>query len=115
MTDAPDSTRHYEPVAVGDESTVVAAFVSEPSTETRYQSEAELENALIELLRGQAYEHLRIASAADLEANVRAQLEALNKIEFSDEEWRRFFSTAIAGANEGIVEKTTRIQEDHVQ
>ena len=81
----------------------------------RYQSEAELEAAFIELLQGQAYEYLPIPSESALVANLRAQLEALNEIEFTDDEWERFFAEKIAGANEGIVEKTARIQEDHVQ
>ncbi len=34
---------------------------------------------------------------------------------FSDGEWAHFFTACIAGANEGIVEKTRRIQEDHIQ
>ena len=34
---------------------------------------------------------------------------------FSDAEWEQFFTTKIAGANDGIVEKTVRVQEDHVQ
>ena len=34
---------------------------------------------------------------------------------FSDAEWDRFFTEKIAGANEGIVDKTVRVQEDHVQ
>ena len=34
---------------------------------------------------------------------------------FSDAEWEQFFTTKIAGANDGIVEKTARVQEDHVQ
>ena len=48
-------------------------------------------------------------------AGMRAQLEALNKLRFSDGEWQRFFAEKIAGRNEGIVEKTARIQEDHIQ
>src|SRR5690606_10958937 len=47
-------------------------------------------------------------------ANLRTQLEALNKVTFSDEEWQRLFTTVIASANDGVVEKTVRIQEDHV-
>jgi len=43
------------------------------------------------------------------------QLEALNGFAFSDAEWDRFFTQCIAGVNEGIVEKTARIQTDHVQ
>ena len=42
-------------------------------------------------------------------------MEALNRITFSDAEWHRFFTERIAGVNEGIVEKTARIQADHVQ
>jgi type I restriction enzyme, R subunit len=105
----------YEPISVGDQSTVVAEVVPSSSRPTAYQSEAELETAFIELLRGQAYEYLRVPSESALVANLRAQIEALNAIEFSDEEWQRFFAEKIAGANEGIVEKTARIQEDHVQ
>ena len=70
---------------------------------------------LIAQLQRQAYQYLPITSEAELIANLRYQLEALNKITFSDAEWQRFFSTCIAGANDGIVEKTARIQEDHVQ
>jgi type I restriction enzyme, R subunit len=114
MTEAP-AAPHYEPISVGDQSTVVAEFVPDSAGATAYQSEAELEAAFIELLQSQAYEYLRIPSEAALVVNLRTQLEALNGIEFSDEEWQRFFAEKIAGANEGVVEKTARIQEDHVQ
>lgn len=63
----------------------------------------------------QAYEYLPFTSEAELIANLRRQLEKLNKLQFSDAEWDRFFSTCIAGSNNGIIEKTARIQEDHVQ
>ena len=114
MTEVPTAAR-YEPISIGDKSTVVAEFILDGSREAAYQSEAELEAAFIELLQGQAYEYLRIPSESALLANLRAQLEALNTIEFGDEEWQRFFAEKIAGANEGLVEKTARIQEDHVQ
>ena len=97
------------------DSTVVAEFVPDPATETAYQSEADLERELIRLLQGQAYDYLPITSEAQLVTNLRTQLEALNDITFSDAEWERFFTTCVAGANDGIAEKTVRIQEDHVQ
>ena len=107
----------YEPIALSSESTVVAEFLPEflGVRETAYQSEAELEKAFIKQLQVQAYEYLPITSEAELVANLRRQLERLNKTTFSDAEWERFFSTCITGANDGIVEKTARIQEDHVQ
>ena len=104
-----------EPIALSNESTVVAEFLPDRVRETAYQSEAELEKAFIKQLQLQAYEYLPITSEADLTANLRRQLERLNKFDFSDAEWDRFFTTCIAGSNDGIVEKTTRIQEDHIQ
>lgn len=115
MTIAPDSSLRYEPIAVSQESTVVAEFVPDADKDTGYQSEADLENEFIALLKEQAYEYLPITSEEALVANLRAQLEVLNSVAFSDDEWQRFFSEKIASANDGIVEKTTRIQEDHVQ
>jgi type I restriction enzyme, R subunit len=105
----------YEPIALSDESTVVAEFVPEGVRETGYQSEAELERGLVTQLGQQAYENLRITSESHLVTNLRRQLEKLNKLTFSDAEWERFFSRKIAGANDSIIEKTARIQEDHIQ
>jgi type I restriction enzyme, R subunit len=105
-----------EPIALSSESTVVAEFVRPNELrEEGYQSEAALERELIERLQAQAYEYLPLTSETDLIANLRHQLEALNKITFSEAEWKAFFAEKIAGANDGIVEKTARIQEDHVQ
>jgi type I restriction enzyme R subunit len=100
---------------MSDESTVVAEYTAETPTETTYQSEAALEREFIATLQSQAYEYLPLTNEAELVANLRSQLERLNGVTFSDSEWDRFFTESIAGANEGIVEKTVRIQEDHVQ
>ncbi|WP_417562359.1 type I restriction endonuclease subunit R [Microbacterium sp.] len=113
MTDAP--ARHYDPIAVSAESTVVAEYVPQPGTDTRHQTEAELERQLIGILQSQAYEYLPITTEADLIANLRRQLEKLNQVAFSDAEWQRFFTERIAGAADGVIEKTVRIHDDPVQ
>ena len=107
----------YETIALSDESTVVAEFQPDALDvrEAAYQSEAELERAFIQALQAQAFEYLPIASEAQLITNLRHRLGRLNKVTLSDAEWERFFSTCIAGANDGILEKTARIQEDPVQ
>ncbi|TFD75448.1 type I restriction endonuclease subunit R [Cryobacterium sp. Sr8] len=107
--------RKYEPIAVSAESTVVAEYVPDAHAVSAYQSEAALEQELIRLLESQAYEYFPITSEAQLVANLRTQLEVLNHITFSDAEWTDFFEKKIAGKADGIVEKTVRIQEDHVQ
>lgn len=107
--------RHYDPIAVSAESTVVSEYVSDASPEADYQSEASLEKAFIGLLESQAYEYLPLHTEAEMIENLRIQLEALNGMKFTDGEWNRFYAHSIANKNDGIVEKTVRIQEDWVQ
>jgi type I restriction enzyme R subunit len=113
MTEAKAS--RYELIAASAENTVIAEYIPDGTTEAGYQSEAELEREFIELLSNQAYDYLSVGSEAELTANLRLQLELLNAFAFSDDEWARFFSKSIARANEGILEKTVRIQDDYVQ
>lgn len=105
----------YNIIATTTESTVVSEYIPEPRKSDAYQSEAALENEFIRLLQGQGYEYIQVRSEAELIQNLRHQLEALNRMTFTEEEWKRFFKNNLAGANEGIVEKTRKIQSDHVQ
>ena len=105
----------YNIIAATAESTVVSEYIPEPRKSDAYQSEAALEKEFIRLLQGQGYEYIQVRSEAELIQNLRRQLEALNRMTFTEEEWKRFFKNNLAGANEGIVEKTRKIQSDHVQ
>jgi type I restriction enzyme R subunit len=102
-------------IAATTENTVVTSYEPVKNRSDSYQSEAALEREFIHLLTQQGYEYLQIHQEADLIANLRRQLEALNGYQFTDSEWERFFSDAIANPNEHIVEKTRKIQEDYVQ
>ena len=101
---------NYNIITSTDEATVVAEYTAEYRAAAEYQSEAELEREFIRLLSGQGYEFLTLTDEAGLVANLRRQLETLNGIAFSDGEWERFFNAQLAGSNEGIVEKTRKIQ-----
>lgn len=105
----------YNIIAATTESTVVSEYIPEPRKSDAYQSEAALEKEFIRLLQGQGYEYIQVRSEAELIQNLRRQLEALNRMTFTEEEWKRFFKNHLAGASEGIVEKTRKIQSDHVQ
>lgn len=106
----------YNIVASTDESTVVSEYSAEYRVRSgKYQSEAELEEEFIKLLTSQGYEYIQIHNEAELIKNLRKQLEKLNDFNFSDNEWNRFFSECLANPNEGIVEKTRKIQDDHIQ
>ena len=105
----------YNIVAETAEYTVVSEYRPGTRVGSGYQSEADLESSFISLLRTQGYEYLPLHDEAALITNLRKQLEQLNGFAFSDGEWDRFFPEIIANSNEGIVEKTRKIQEDHVQ
>jgi type I restriction enzyme R subunit len=107
--------KQYDLVAENPESTVVAEYQAEYKRETSYQSEAALEQAFIVQLQTQSYEYLQIKSEQDLIANLRIQLQKLNNYTFSDAEWKRFFNSYLANANEGIEEKTRTIQDDYIK
>ena len=102
-------------VAATSENTVVTEYESVKTRSTNYQSESALEKEFISMLTQQGYEYLTIHHEKDLLANLRTQLEKLNDYQFSDKEWDRFFKNSIANQNDGIKEKTRKIQEDNVQ
>lgn len=106
---------YFNIVAQTTENTVVTEYEPVKKRSDNYQSEAALENEFIHMLTEQGYEYLTIHHEKDLIANLRMQLEKLNMYHFSDTEWDRFFKNSIAKQNEGIAEKTRKIQEDNVQ
>jgi type I restriction enzyme, R subunit len=109
------SFQNIEPIAITSENTVVAELDPKASKAKAYESESELEAAFIELLQDQAYEYLPITDETGLIANLKEQIEKLNKVEFSDTEWERFFTESISSEKDGIIEKTRRFQEDHIR
>lgn len=105
----------YNVVMEMKNATVVAEYEPEKKRSDAYQSEAALEKEFIRMLTEQGYDYLEIHDSETLVNNLRTQLELLNDYKFSDSEWDRFFNNNIANNNDGIVEKTRKIQEDHIQ
>src|SRR5690554_3772910 len=106
---------NYNLMSENSESTVVSDYISEYVREVRYQSEAELESAFVELLEKQAYSFLKITSNKQLVDNLRMQLEKLNDYQFTDKEWKSFFESKLSNPNSNIEDKTRLIQEDYIQ
>lgn len=105
----------YQLVSENPESTVVAEFEAGYRSAAQYQSEAEMEDDFIKQLTRQAYDYLPIKNEKELIDNLRTQIERLNFIKFSDDEWQQFFSEHLGNPQQGIVEKTKTIQEDHIK
>lgn len=94
---------------------ILARYEKESSAHDKaYQSEADLERELIENLISQGYERFKASSNEDLYRNLRDKIEKLNKVSFTDDEWRRFLTEYLDAPNDGIVEKTRKIQENYI-
>lgn len=94
---------------------ILARYEKESSAHDKaYQSEADLERELIENLISQGYERFKASSNEDLYRNLRDKIEKLNKVLFTDDEWRRFLTEYLDAPNDGIVEKTRKIQENYI-
>ena len=105
----------YNVVIEMSNSTVVTEYKPVQKRSDSYQSEAALEKEFIKMLKEQGYDYLPIHDSDTLINNLRKQLELLNKYNFTDSEWERFFNDNICNNNDGIVEKTRKIQEDNIQ
>ena len=79
-----------------------------------YQSEAELEESMIKNLVLQGYEKFNGKTSDDLYKNLKIQIEKLNKVTFTDEEWKRFLTEYLDSPNDGMIEKTRKVQENHI-
>ena len=104
----------YNTIAEHENSTVVVEYIPDEKSAVQYQSEDELEEEFIRILQENGYEYLNISQNNDLLQNLRVQLSKLNDIVFSDEEWRQMLNNYLANKNEGIEEKTTKVQEDYI-
>lgn len=80
-----------------------------------YQSEDALERELIQDLENLGYTFEReLNTPAKLLANVRAQLQALNNVQFTESEWVRFVETYLDRPSDHILEKTRKIHDDYI-
>jgi type I restriction enzyme R subunit len=79
-----------------------------------YQTEAALEKEFIQDLINQGYENPNLNTTEALLANARVQLQALNSMEFSDNEWSRFLEEYLDKPSDNLIEKTRKIHENYI-
>ena len=88
-------------------------LVEEPNA--GYQTEGSLEREFIRDLQAQGYEYLQGLNSHDaLVNNLRAQLQRLNNVVFSDAEWRRFLEEYLDKPSDSLIEKTRKIHDDSI-
>lgn len=105
----------YKTIAESKNFIVLDKYTQEWKVAESYQSEGDLEREFIADLVNQGYEYLPGLNTPEaLLANVRAQLQTLNNVQFADGEWLRFVETWLDKPSDGIVEKTRKIHDDYI-
>ena len=105
----------YKAIAESKNFIVLDNYIRDWKAAESYQSESDLERELIQDLMNQGYDFASsIKTGADLLANVRVQLQALNNVQFTDLEWQRFAESWLDKPSDGIAEKTRKIQDDYI-
>ena len=105
----------YKTIAESRNFIVLDKYTKEWQVNEGYQSEGDLEREFIQDLVNQGFESPPGLNTPEaLWANVRAQLQTLNNVQFSDAEWQRFVETWLDKPSDGIVEKTRKIHDDYV-
>ncbi len=105
----------YKTIAESNNFIVLDKYTRDWQIKESYQSEDDLEREFIEDLQNQGYEYLPGLNTPEaMLANVRVQLQALNKVEFSEGEWLRFVEEYLDRPSDNIVDKTRKIHDDYI-
>lgn len=102
-------THVFKPIAHTNDFIILNDYQCISQTDRHYQSEEELENELMTDLSQQGYECI---AQSDLKTNLKTQIERLNNVHFSADEWQRFNNEYLNRPNEGKKEKTHKIHND---
>ena len=104
-----------KPIAESNNFIILNKYTKEWELAGSYQSEDDLERDFIQDLRNQGYEFLPTLNNQDaMLANVRIQLQKLNNVEFTNDEWKRFVETYLDNPGDNSTDKTRKIHEDHI-
>ena len=105
----------YKPIAESNNFIVLDKYKKIDQQGAGYQSEADLEQELIQDLKNQGYEYLpSLTTPEKMLANVRVQLQNLNNVKFTDSEWIRFCEQFLDRPSDNIIDKTRKIHDDYI-
>ncbi len=108
-------TETIKPIIESNNFIVLDKYIRQWEPSKGHQSENDLESELVNDLVNQGYEFLpNLNSPETMLANVRLQLEKLNKVSFSESEWQRFVETYLKKPSDGIVEKARKIHNNYI-
>lgn len=108
-------TNYTKTIVESNNFIVLDQYIKESQAIDSYQTEADLERELIQDLVSQGYDfQSALNNPCAMLNNVRVQLQGLNNVQFSDNEWPRFVETYLDKPSDSIVDKTRKIHDDYI-
>ncbi len=105
----------YKTIAESSTFIVLDKYIKACQISESFQSEDDLEREFIQDLQNQGYEYLPCLNTPEkMLANVREQLQALNKVQFLEGEWMRFVEEYLDKPSDNIFDKTRKIHDDYI-
>lgn len=105
----------YQEPIIESNNFIVLERYTKAEKPSQYQTEADLERELISDLCSQGYEYLNYLTTPEmLLVNLRQQLEELNRVHFSDNEWQRLLDEYINKPSESLIDRTRKLHDDYI-
>ena len=106
----------YKSIAESQNFIVLDRYDQGSAVKEAYQSEDALEREFIEDLTQQGYTYApEIRTPEAMLANVRVQLQTLNKVVFSEDEWERFVDQYLDPKRENSTDKARKLHENYIK
>lgn len=104
-----------KPIAQSNNFIVLDKYTKIEQVGASYQTEADLENELIEDLSKQGYEYLKdVTTPEKMLSNAKVQLQNLNNTTFNDGEWERFCVQYLNKQGDNHLDTTRKIHNDYI-
>ena len=108
-------TEHTKTIAESNNFIVLNKYTKCDQPDGGYQTEDDLERELLKDLQNQGYEFVAsLNSPQTMLANVRVQLQSLNKVQFTDDEWQRFVMEYLDNPSDNSTDKARKIHDDYI-
>ncbi len=105
----------YKAIAESNNFIVLEQYSKKSRVRDSYQSEYDLEIEFIQDLTRQGYEYQpNITNPQTMLANAREQLQILNNVQFTENEWQRFVETYLDKPSDSITDKTRKIHDNYI-
>lgn len=105
----------YNPIAELNNYIVLDKYSKIEEKGVTYQKESDLEEEFIQDLVNQGYEYISdLTTPEKMFANVRTQLQNLNSVEFTEDEWVRFCEQFLDKPSDNIIDKTRKIHDNYI-